>query len=109
MTAAISRYTSRPARNLSWEWWSVRIAPRYLGPLRFSPLTRFAGLPRAAGADVVFHSALRTRSQYSPIPLRWPTRRRRWWQIQWICRDTLESGAFGRATLRRIATWANDW
>src|ERR1700687_1527684 len=109
MTAAISRFTSRPARDLSWGWWSVRIVPRYLGQPRSSPVTRFAGLPRAGGADVVFRWASRMASQYSPIRLRWPTLRRRLSQMQLICRDIRGLDGVGRANLRRIATWASDW
>src|SRR6266481_237972 len=109
MTVAISRYTSLPARNLSWGWWSVPIVPRYLGPPRLILRSRFVGSLPAAGADVVFRWALRMPSQYSPIRPRWPTRRRRWSQMRWICQDILELGAFGRPTLRRIATWASDW
>src|ERR1700704_1537049 len=105
MTAAIFRYTSLPARDLSWAWWSVRIVPRYLGPLRLNPATRFAESPPAAGVGVVFRWASRMPSQYSPIRLRWPTLRRRQSQMQLICRDIRELGAFGRANLRRIATW----
>src|SRR5260370_34094656 len=106
MTAAISRFTLLPARNLSWGWWSVQIEPLYLELPRLSPVTRFAESPRAAGAGVVFRWASPMRSQYSPIRLRWPTLRRRWWQMQATFRDILEMGAFRRATLRRVATWA---
>src|SRR5260370_34901469 len=109
MTAAISRFTLLPARNLSWGWWSVQIEPLYLELPRLSPVTRFAESPRAAGAGVVFRWASPMRSQYLPIRLRWPTLRRRWGQMQSICRDILEVGGLGRAAFRRIAAWAGGW
>src|SRR5260370_14549165 len=106
MTAAISRFTLLPARNLSWGWWSVQIEPLYLELPRLSPVTRFAESPRAAGAGVVFRWASPIRSHNLPIRLRWTTLRRRLCQLHYCSLDLHVAVACRRATLRPIATWA---
>jgi ApbE superfamily uncharacterized protein (UPF0280 family) len=64
--------TFRKPRNVGHPLFGTTLARR-----QFILHSRFAASLRAAGAGVVFRWALRMRSQYWPIRLRWPTLQRR--------------------------------